>query len=152
MKFRITTALAALLALGSSAFAANWVYLGEGFYRGVGYPQVAIPGQSFSYFVDVDSVEHQNALRGIWVKYDLHNNPYYHLTKFSISCANNTVVQTEFVVHDGRGVVSYNGYHSNQTYIPSNDTRDNVRTFVCADYYGRPPATATSTYTYIPRP
>ena len=53
-------------------------------------------------------------------------------------------------MHDGRGIVSYNGYHSSQTYIPSNDTRDNVRTFVCADYYSKP--LATSTYTYIPRP
>jgi hypothetical protein len=150
MKFRIATALAALLALGSSAFAANWVYLGEGFYNRVGYPQVAIPGQSFSYFVDASSVEHQKALRGVWVKYDLHNSPYYHLTKFSISCANNTVVQTEFAVHDGHGVVAYNGYHSQQTYIPSNDTRDNVRNFVCADYYGRPQV--ASTYTYIPQP
>ena len=78
-----TLAAAVLVMISSMAFAANWVYLGEGVYNR--------SQQAFAYYVDTFSIERQGNLRGVWVKHDLHNTPYYHLIQYSISCAHGTL-------------------------------------------------------------
>ena len=115
-----------LICVLSSGFvqAADWKYLGTGM-SGSG---------KFAFFIDQETIETKNSLRGVRIKYEFVNS--FVVVNYSISCKKESFVTVTSAKYDANGnVIGYNGEFSSQAFIGHGSTIDSIKNYVCADYY-----------------